>query len=89
MQPNLGNTTTLPPQQIQQAKELMRKMNSPGVNQQTILSQICDSNPQFATIMNMINLKNGNWEQQAKMIAEMLYAQRGIDLNATIQQLQS
>lgn len=57
-----------------------------GGNPQQMLSSMAQSNPQLQEIMQMLQGKNG---ADIEKIARQLYANKGMDINAAIQQVQN
>lgn len=66
---------------IQQIKNLMHQVQS-NPNPQVALQHLIMQNP---TLQNLYRMSGGNWKQVAQNLAQ----QRGVDLNALIQELQS
>ena len=70
--------------QIQQIKNMMKQMQSAS-NPQVFLQNMIAQNPVMQQAFNAMRMSNASPQQFAQMLAQ----QKGVDLNALIQALQS
>ena len=78
-QSNVGFT---PPANLNQIKMAMNLFQN-GTNPQMLLNSLVQSNPQYSSIMNLINQHGGD----AKAAFYDLAAQKGVDPNAVLNYL--
>ena len=82
-QRNNVNPTTQNPQ-LQQIKNMMKTIQC-SQNPQLALQNLITQNPSMKNVINMIQSRGLNLQQ----VAEMMAAQKGVDLNQLIKELQS